>query len=159
MATTAMFLIALVASARADRWDALREGVEAWHALQFDDDFAVNVGDESGTLFRWESPGFSSATTRMAGASLSKWPAAIMISGLVNDGIMSYDDLASKHLSWWATDDEDPRSRVTPACPACTPTTHHPETGQYPQESGLHKREHCQEPGADDLAEGPRFPH
>jgi len=113
MATSAMFLIVLVASARADRWDALREGVEAWHALQFDDDFAVNVGDESGTLFRWESPGFSSATTRMAGASLSKWPAAIMISGLVNDGIMSYDDLASKHLSWWATDDEDPRSRVT----------------------------------------------
>ena len=59
----------LVVYAAADRWQLLREGAAAWRALQFDVDFAVNVGDETGTLFRWESPGFSSATTRMEGAS------------------------------------------------------------------------------------------
>jgi len=49
----------------------------------------------------------------MAGASLSKWPSAVMISGLVNDGTMSYDDKASKYLKWWATDPSDPRSAIT----------------------------------------------
>ena len=29
------------------------------------------------------------------------------------DGTLSYDDLASKHLKWWATDPRDSRSRVT----------------------------------------------
>jgi CubicO group peptidase (beta-lactamase class C family) len=49
----------------------------------------------------------------MAGASLSKWPAAIMISGLVADGTMSYDDPVNKYLKYWATDDTDTRSKVT----------------------------------------------
>ena len=111
-----VFLTAALA-ASADKsesgaWEVLRKGAEAWNALQFDNDFAITVGDASGTLFRWESPGFSSSTTRMAGASLSKWPAAVMISGLVADGTMAYDDLASKHLPWWTTAKDDPRSRV-----------------------------------------------
>jgi len=99
-------------SLAADPWALLREGAEAWHAMQFDAQFSVNVGDESGTLFKWESPGFSSATTLMAGASLSKWPAAIMIAGLVHDGTLSFDDHASKYLPWWSTDPSDSRSRV-----------------------------------------------
>ena len=49
----------------------------------------------------------------MAGASLSKWPAAVMVSGLVANGTLSFDDLASKHLPWWTTDASDSRSRVT----------------------------------------------
>jgi len=36
------------------------------------------------------------ADTSLLGASLSKWPSAVMISGLVADGIMSYDDKPSK---------------------------------------------------------------
>lgn len=103
----------LLATARADRWDLLREGGAAWHNLQFGGEFSINVGDEHGTLFRWESPGFSSATSYLAGASLSKWPSAIMISGLVNDGTLSYDSLASTYLPWWPTARKDPRSRVT----------------------------------------------
>ena len=102
----------LMATTASDIWAPLRAGAEAWHALQFDGEFSVNVGSDQGTLFRWESPGFSSSKTRMAGASLSKWPAAIMISGLVNDGTLHWDDLASKHLSWWTKDPKDPRSRI-----------------------------------------------
>jgi hypothetical protein len=93
-------------------WDLLKRGAEAWHNIAFDGEFSVNVGDASGTLFKWESPGFSSHSTRMAGASLSKWPAATMLVGLVADGTLSFDDLASKHLSWWTTNSSDPRSRV-----------------------------------------------
>ena len=93
-------------------WDLLKRGAEAWHNIAFDGKFSVNVGDASGTLFKWESPGFSSHGTRMAGASLSKWPAATMLVGLVADGTLSFDDLASKHLSWWTTNSSDPRSRV-----------------------------------------------
>lgn len=107
-----MAALALLANSTRDIWAPLRAGAEAWHALQFDGEFSVNVGNDHGTLFRWESPGFSSSKTRMAGASLSKWPAAIMIAGLVNDGTLHWDDLASKHLSWWTTDPKDPRSRI-----------------------------------------------
>jgi len=51
--------------------------------------------------------------TEMPGASLSKWPASVMISGLVADGTMSYSDKASKYLKYWARDPSDPRSGVT----------------------------------------------
>ena len=98
--------------AQSDPWALLREGAEAWRALQFGRDFALNVGDEHGTLFSWTSPGFSMSTTTMAGASLSKWPSAVMIAGLVNDGTLHWDDLASKYLEWWTTGSSDPRSRV-----------------------------------------------
>ena len=111
-----MLLAALLLAAGAaakDPWDLLREGAEAWHALDFDGEFSVNVGNDHGTLFRWESPGFSSSKTRLAGASLSKWPAAIMISGLVNDGTLSYDDKANKHIKWWTKNPLDKRSHVT----------------------------------------------
>lgn len=39
--------------------------------------------------------------TECVGASLSKWPSAVMISGIVADGIMSYDDEVSKYVDWW----------------------------------------------------------
>jgi len=94
-------------------WEALQEGISAWAEMSFDADFAVNVGDHTGTLFEWSTPGFSMDTTRMPGASLSKWPASVMISGLVNDGIMSFDDRVNKYVTWWAKEDEDPRSKVT----------------------------------------------
>ena len=97
----------------ADEWAPLRAGLDAWSALSFGANFSVAVGDENGTRFRWASPGFSTSHTLMAGASLSKWPAAIMISGLVNDGILSYEDRASKYLPWWTTAWNDTRSAMT----------------------------------------------
>lgn len=54
----AIVLCALLAFASAgtdDRWAALRSGLESWAALSFDAQFAVNVGDASGTLFTWAS--------------------------------------------------------------------------------------------------------
>jgi len=100
------------ARVQAGQWDALRGALESWTALSFDADYAITVGDASGNLFRYVSPGFS-MQTRVPGASLSKWPSAVMISGLVADGIMSYDDKVNKYLPWWSTEKHDPRSRVT----------------------------------------------
>merc|ERR1719230_614502 len=88
---------------QADIWAPLTRGLEAWTSLQFDADFSINVGSEAGTLYTWNSPG-STMYERRVGASLSKWPSAIMISGLVADGIMSFDDKANKYLRWWAKD-------------------------------------------------------
>ncbi len=94
----------------------------------------MNIGDATGTQYTWVSKdGFSMETQVqgkcshcnvykdfgnplfycVAGASLSKWPAAVMISGLVNAGIMSYDDKANKYLDFWAKDPKDVRSQVT----------------------------------------------
>ena len=95
-----------------DAWAPLRAGIDAWAALDFDADFAVNVGTAAGEQFLYSPDGFSMAT-ELQGASLSKWPAAVMIAGLVNDGVMAFEDKASKYLPFWATDESDPRSRVT----------------------------------------------
>ena len=35
-------------SSNASRWEPLREGLEAWTALQFDAKFALNIGSEKG---------------------------------------------------------------------------------------------------------------
>ena len=94
-------------------WSSLKDGLDAWAALDLECPFGVSAGDASGTLFRWESRNFSLDATRMAGASLSKWPAAVMVSGLVANGTLSFDDLASKHLPFWTRDQADTRSRVT----------------------------------------------
>jgi CubicO group peptidase (beta-lactamase class C family) len=99
-------------AAPTDKWEPLRSGIEAWAALDLDAKFSVHVGDETGNLFTYVSPGFTTKT-EMQGASLSKWPSAIMISGLVNDGTMSYDDPAHKYLDWWTKDPSDSRSKVT----------------------------------------------
>jgi CubicO group peptidase (beta-lactamase class C family) len=95
-----------------DAWASLRAGLDAWAALDFDVDFAVNVGTADGEQFVHATEGFT-MQTMLAGASLSKWPAATMISGLVNDGILSYADKANKYLKFWATDPADSRSNVT----------------------------------------------
>ena len=41
----------------------------------------MGAGDASGTIFTYQSKGFSMDNYRMPGASLSKWPSAVMISG------------------------------------------------------------------------------
>jgi len=105
--------LAYSTQAQADQWATLQQGIESWAALNFDQDFAVNVGNANGTIWTYSTPDFSMSKTRMAGASLSKWPAAIMISGLVADGTMSYDDPVNKYLKYWATDEKDVRSKVT----------------------------------------------
>jgi len=97
----------------AESFATLTEGIEAWAALDLDARFAVNVGDAKGSLYTWVSKDGFTMQERLEGASLSKWPAAVMISGLVNDGTMSYDDKPSKYLDWWTKDPKDTRSQVT----------------------------------------------
>ena len=94
-------------------WTPLHEGLGGWHRQGFSKKFAFNVGNASGTQFTASHGDFFNMRTKVEGASLSKWPAASMISGLVADGTLSFDDLASKYLSWWSTESSDPRSRIT----------------------------------------------
>eukprot|EP01060_Flectonema_neradi_P039427 TRINITY_DN867_c0_g1_i1.p1 TRINITY_DN867_c0_g1~~TRINITY_DN867_c0_g1_i1.p1 ORF type:complete len:753 (+),score=175.72 TRINITY_DN867_c0_g1_i1:147-2405(+) len=94
-------------------WTPLHEGLGSWHRQGFSKRFAFNVGNASGTQFTSSHGEFFNMRTKVEGASLSKWPAAAMISGLVADGILNFDDLASKHLSWWTTNPSDHRSKIT----------------------------------------------
>lgn len=96
----------------ADQWQVLRDGIDAWAALNLDVDFTVNVGNAKETLFTY-TKGKVGMQNRLPGASLSKWPAALTISGLVKDGILSFDDKVNKHVSWWSTDPKDSRSQIT----------------------------------------------
>lgn len=101
-----------LASTSDANWQFLESGLESWAALSFDAKFAFQVGDSTGLKFSWVSKDFT-LQTPMLGASLSKWPAAVMITGLVADGTMSFDDRANKYLDWWSKNESDPRSQVT----------------------------------------------
>jgi len=104
-ATTLLLNTVVVNAAPKASYDfaPLDSALKAWNELQFDDNFAINVGDATGTLYTWSSPNFN-MQTKVEGASLSKWPSAIMISGLVADGIIDYETKANAVLDWWAKD-------------------------------------------------------
>ena len=95
-------------------WDTLTDQLNAWHSLGFDTDFAFNVGTLAGPTFVYTTSGgqINMSTVLELGSS-AKWPVAVMIAGLVQEGVLSFQDRASKHLEWWATDSSDPRSNVT----------------------------------------------
>jgi hypothetical protein len=97
---------------KGDKWQILRDGIDAWASLDLDIDFSVNVGTKDGTLFTY-TKGKTGMNKKLPGASLSKWPAAMTIAGLVADGTLSFDDKINKYLDWWATDPNDKRSQIT----------------------------------------------
>jgi CubicO group peptidase (beta-lactamase class C family) len=96
-----------------DKWAPLTALLKDW---EFTDNFAVQVGTaEDGEVFLYQA-GNMTMHTPVGTASTSKWPSAMMVAGLVNDGtISSLDDLCSKYFDWWTTDEKDPRSKVTVA--------------------------------------------
>lgn len=68
---------------------------------------------EDGTVFNYTHGNFS-VHTKVETASTSKWPMAMALAGLVDDGtISSFDDPVHKYAPWWSSDAHDPRSRVT----------------------------------------------
>eukprot|EP00755_Sulcionema_specki_P017988 Sspe_Gene.65744::Locus_38878_Transcript_1_1_Confidence_1.000_Length_2344::g.65744::m.65744 len=112
MMRAAVLLLSLSGLVAADLWQGIRDGVDTWGKLKFNTDFAVNVGDRTGRKFVYQI-GKTTMESLLEGASSSKWPTTTMISGLVKDGILSYDDKPSQYLSWWATDPSDARSHIT----------------------------------------------
>lgn len=95
----------------AKAWAPLQTLLSQW---RFTDNFAVAVGDaENGRLFMYEHGNFSMHSP-VETASTSKWPAAMMLAGLVNDGTIKHlDDPVNLYVSWWTKDQGDARSRVT----------------------------------------------
>lgn len=93
-----------------DKWAPLTELLKGW---EYTKNFAVQVGTaEEGQVYLYQA-GNMTMHTPVGTASTSKWPSAMMVAGLVNDGtISSLDDLCSKYFDWWTTDEKDPRSRV-----------------------------------------------
>ena len=73
----------------ADRWSPVRQALESWSAISFDTSFAVNIGDDTGPLFEWATPGFSIDQTLMEGASLSKVRSHGLVA--VRDRLLSVD--------------------------------------------------------------------
>jgi serine-type D-Ala-D-Ala carboxypeptidase/endopeptidase len=93
-----------------DKWAPLRKQLDGW---QFTNNFAVNVGDETGPLFSY-SHGNLTVHTPVLTFSTSKWPMAMMVLGLVADGtIASLDDRVNKYLKWWSNSTDELKSRIT----------------------------------------------
>lgn len=92
-------------------WAALTSLLKGW---EFTTEYALTIGTpEHGRLFSYEGGNFTLETSIPTG-STSKWPSAMMVAGLVEDGtIHSFDDPVSKYLQWWTTNASDPRSTVT----------------------------------------------
>ena len=78
-----------------DKWTPLRTLLDGW---LFTKNYAVNVGTVDGSEFVY-THGNMTMDTPVGTLSTSKWPSAMMMAGLVNDGtIESLDDKASKYL-------------------------------------------------------------
>jgi hypothetical protein len=97
----------------ADKWDPLRDGLDAWKALDLDVRFAVDIGTVQGREFLYETDDGWTLNSRFLGASFSKWTTAVMIANMVSDGVLAFEDKASKYLDFWTTDPKDPRFNVT----------------------------------------------
>lgn len=95
-----------------DGWEGVRPLLDAWQSTGWDVNFSVNAGNTEGTLFT-HTEGSVSMNSRLLGASLSKWPAAMTVSGLVAEGKVNFEDKVNKYLDWWSKDPKDTRSNVT----------------------------------------------
>ena len=91
-------------------WRSLEEALDGW---VFTKDFALTVGNASGQVFNYTRGKFT-LDTKVATMSTSKWPMAMALLGLVNDGtIQSLDDRVSTYVPWWTNSSLDPRYAVT----------------------------------------------
>lgn len=100
-----------VSKPKPDPFQPLRDQLDAW---VFTENFAVSVGNAShGIVFNYLH-GDMTMHTRVGTASTSKWPMAMMLLGLVDDGtIKSLDDPVHLYVKWWTSDVKDKRSKVT----------------------------------------------
>ncbi len=90
-------------------WSAVCEALEAEPDAR---NGALIVGTAEGVVMTW-SAGNVSAQTRHPIASASKWLAGAAIMRLVERGELGLEDRPQDHLGWWASEESDPRSRVT----------------------------------------------
>lgn len=93
------------------QWAALTQLLQGW---EFTTEYVITIGTaEHGRLFTYQG-GNLTLDDQIPTLSTSKWPSAMMVAGLVEDGtIKSLDDPVSKYLSWWTTNESDSRSLVT----------------------------------------------
>ncbi|GAA4043675.1 hypothetical protein GCM10022213_12930 [Parerythrobacter jejuensis] len=90
------------------RFEPVIGAIEAYQ----DNDFAVLVGDGSGTIFTY-TKGVFQLDQQRAIASASKWLTATTIMRLVDQGLLSLADNPQTYLTYWTSDAMDDRSRVT----------------------------------------------
>jgi CubicO group peptidase (beta-lactamase class C family) len=75
-------------------------------------DFTVLLEAADGRRFEY-SGGASTPTTRYESASTSKWVTAAVLLELVDRGVLSLDDTANEHLSFWAETEVDLRDLMS----------------------------------------------
>jgi hypothetical protein len=80
-------------------WAPLRKQLDEW---LFTDNFAVSIGNSSHGHIFTHLKGNMTMTTKVETASTSKWPIAMMLTGLVKDGsIKSLDSKANEYVPWY----------------------------------------------------------
>jgi len=89
-------------------WAAVDAAIDAFKFLP---DAAFSAGDLTGRRHTY-AKGRTTMQTRALMASSSKFPAVVAIGGVINEGLISFDTLASDVFDWWTTDPADLRSRV-----------------------------------------------
>jgi CubicO group peptidase (beta-lactamase class C family) len=113
LASTLAMATAASPAVNATQMDIVFEEVrEVLDGFNLVGDMAFSIGDSRGELWRHEK-GATTFNTQMGIASATKWVSSTTIMSVVQTGVLDLDDLASKHLDYWTTDQSDPRSRVT----------------------------------------------
>lgn len=92
-----------------DRWANVTKTLSKYVAIS---KMAFSVGNASGQQYSFGKGGVT-LDTRQTMASSSKFPVAMSILDVVNEGHLQVDSKPSEVWDWWTTDASDLRSRVT----------------------------------------------
>ena len=90
-------------------WQAVCDQLDATRVPR---ELSFQVGDKNGAILTY-TRGDVTPQTRHRIASASKWMASAVIMRLVERGELSLEDHPQDYISWWTSDPEDPRSKIT----------------------------------------------
>lgn len=102
--------MAPVNSSRRASWEDVREVIDMYLPAA---NVNVNIGGPDGEIAFRHDKGDVDDDTEGRIFSASKWISGVTVMAVVADGDLDLEDLASKHLPWWSTTRDDPRSLVT----------------------------------------------
>ena len=99
-------------------WQSLSTQLRAWYDLSLESSFCVNAGTAESRDYTWCSGATGhdwpvGMDTSLQVGSTAKWPIAAMMTGLVADGALSFDEPIYKYLDFWTSNHSDSRSAIT----------------------------------------------
>jgi CubicO group peptidase (beta-lactamase class C family) len=105
-----MFVLPVIAKANFERLKDHLDGNSQY--LYVFQNISLTLGTASGDVFKYGNNGMTTETPLLLGSG-SKWAASTAMLAMIHHAGADIDAPMSRYLSWWTTDEKDPRSRIT----------------------------------------------